>query len=134
MALVRIRSTGQMAETLDQIDEALAHEGFSRRDRFGVRLALEEALVNALKHGNGHDPTKEVRCWWAVSPGGLKAMVEDEGPGFDRRQLADCRWGENLERPCGRGLLLMRFYMTWVRFNRRGNRVAFYKKRTTADG
>jgi serine/threonine-protein kinase RsbW len=134
MALVLIRSTAELGETLDRVNEALVQEGFSRRDQFGVRLALEEAIVNAVKHGNGQDPTKQVRFWWAVFPNGLAAVVEDEGPGFDVRQLADCRDDENLERPSGRGLLLMRSYMTWVRFNHRGNCVAMGKNRATSNG
>jgi serine/threonine-protein kinase RsbW len=133
MSLVCIRSTEHAAHALDQVDDALVHEGFSSRDRFAVRLALEEALVNGLKHGNGNDPGKEVRCWWTVSPSGFKAVVEDEGPGFDRRRVPDCRADENLARPSGRGLLLMRSAMTWVRLNRRGNRVTLYKRRTTDD-
>jgi len=57
------------------------------------------------------------------------AEVEDEGPGFDPGGVADPTAAENRERTDGRGLLLMRHYMTWVRFSARGNRVTLYKQR-----
>jgi serine/threonine-protein kinase RsbW len=57
-------------------------------------------------------------------------MIEDEGPGFKPDELPDPRSEECLERACGRGVFLMRFYMTWVQFNERGNSVTMCKKKT----
>jgi serine/threonine-protein kinase RsbW len=62
----------------------------------------------------------------------VRVVVADQGPGFDPCQVPDARADENLERPCGRGLLLMRSYMTRVRFNGRGNVVALFKERSAA--
>jgi serine/threonine-protein kinase RsbW len=62
----------------------------------------------------------------------VRAVVVDQGAGFDPDQVLDARQPENLERPCGRGLLLMRSYMTQVRFNRRGNAIALFKQRSAA--
>jgi serine/threonine-protein kinase RsbW len=60
--------------------------------------------------------------------------IEDEGDGFDPDALPDPSALENLERSCGRGVFLMRHYMTSVRYNRRGNRVTMWKRRATSDG
>ena len=51
----------------DDIEEALAAADFGDRDLFAVRLALEEALVNAIKHGNQLDPAKRVRVGYTVT-------------------------------------------------------------------
>jgi serine/threonine-protein kinase RsbW len=109
---------------------AMKRRGFGDRDLFGVRLALEEAIVNAIKHGNGGDPTKSIRLAYCVSRQQLLVEIEDEGDGFDLQSVPDPLDPENLERPCGRGLLLMRTYMTWVRHHGRRNRVTMCKRRT----
>jgi len=100
-------------------------------DLFGARLALEEAVVNAIKHGHGYDPSKTVRVRLRVTAEDVLIDVEDEGPGFDPADVADPCEPENLERSCGRGLLLIRHYMTWVRYNSRGNRVILCKCRSS---
>jgi serine/threonine-protein kinase RsbW len=88
---------------------------------FAIRLALEEALVNAIKHGNGSDPNKKVQIDYEVSTQEVRIRIEDEGPGFDPASLPDPTTSEFLERPCGRGILLMRHYMSRVTFIGRGN-------------
>jgi serine/threonine-protein kinase RsbW len=103
---------------------------YSEKDRWSMCLALEEALVNALKHGHQFDPTKHVRVRFTVVAARVLVQVCDEGAGFDPKAVADPLAPENLDRPSGRGLLLMRAYMTSVRFNRRGNRVTLCKRRS----
>jgi serine/threonine-protein kinase RsbW len=103
---------------------------FPKKDLFGVRLAVEEALVNAVKHGNRGDPAKEARLRFHVNPEFALIEVEDEGAGFDPAQVPDPLAPENLERPSGRGLFLIRKYMTWMRHNERGNCVTMCKHRT----
>jgi serine/threonine-protein kinase RsbW len=105
--------------------------GFSEHEQFSVRLALEEALVNALKHGNRDDPRKKVAVSFQVTPEHATTRIEDEGAGFDPRRIPDPLAPENLERPGGRGVFLMRHYMTSVQFNERGNGVTLSKTRTT---
>jgi serine/threonine-protein kinase RsbW len=92
-----------------------------------VRLALEEALINAVKHGNQLDPTKKVRVVYRVVRERFDIIITDEGPGFDPQDVPDPTALENLERPCGRGLLLMRHYMSEVVYNSRGNSVRMSK-------
>lgn len=100
---------------------AMVNQGDPEKEVFGTSLATEEAIVNALKHGNQYDPAKCVRVRYRVDAERVFVQVADEGNGFDRERVPDPLAAENLERASGRGLLLMRSFMTWVRFNRRGN-------------
>ena len=100
------------------------------RDVAGIRLALEEAIVNGLRHGNKNDPSKRVYVSFLARPDDFVAEVKDEGTGFDLSQVPDPTLPENWTRPSGRGLLLMRHYMTAVHFSRRGSCVTMSKIRT----
>jgi serine/threonine-protein kinase RsbW len=100
---------------------------FTQDDIFAIKLALEEALVNAVKHGNGMDPTKMVRVQFHVTDQRADIAIEDEGHGFNPAELPDPLADENLERCCGRGILLMRAYMSSVVFNPAGNKVTMTK-------
>ncbi len=127
-----VRCLEGIDEVTAAIDRVLAEAGYDRRDRFGVRLAVEEAIANAIKHGHGGNEEKPVRVRYRVSPHEVLVEVEDQGPGFDLGRVPDPRSPENLERPSGRGLLLMRTYATWVRHHGRGNRVTLCRTRTVA--
>ena len=100
---------------------------FPTKDVFGVRLALEEALVNAIKHGNRMDAAKSVRIACQVSNEKVRIEIEDEGAGFDWNHLPDPTDLENLEKPCGRGVMLMRAFLNVVEYNERGNKVILEK-------
>jgi serine/threonine-protein kinase RsbW len=126
----RLVATEQVSAIADRVVAAMETVGYSGRDVFGVRLALEEAVVNAIKHGHNYDTSKEVRIRFRVKPERVLIEVEDEGEGFDPHQVPDPRTPENLERPGGRGLLLMRSYLTWLRYNERGNVVTLCKCRS----
>jgi len=102
---------------------------FSEPDLFAIRLAVEEALVNAIKHGNGSDPGKKVRIDYEIDMERVRIRIEDEGPGFDPGTVPDPTDPEYLERPCGRGLMLMRHYMSGVHFCGRGNAVEMFKRK-----
>jgi serine/threonine-protein kinase RsbW len=115
---------------LKDVTAALAGLGYSPHDQFSVHLALEEAIVNGLRHGNGGDPTKRVQVRYRADAEALLAEVLDEGPGFDPDTVPDPTLPENRERPGGRGLLLMRHVMTWVCFHGCGNRVTLCKRPT----
>ena len=103
--------------------------GFSQDHLFSVHLAMEEAFVNAIEHGNKMDPAKEVRIDYTVSREKVEVFVTDQGTGFDPESVPDPRCGENLYKPNGRGLLLMKTYMDTVEFNKEGNRVKMEKYR-----
>jgi serine/threonine-protein kinase RsbW len=97
--------------------------GYTEASVFALRLALEEAVVNGFKHGNREAPGLTVDLAWRVAPDRVRISVQDQGPGFEPEEVPDPRSPENLDRPSGRGIMLMRAYMTRVRYNDRGNRV-----------
>ena len=120
-------STSEIVPFIEAMIAKMASLGFSEKDIFGMRLALEEALVNSVKHGHRYDLTKTVEIRYRVCHEHALVQVEDQGPGFDPTWIPDPTAPENWERPCGRGLLLMRFYMTWIRHNERENCVTLCK-------
>jgi serine/threonine-protein kinase RsbW len=111
------------------IEEQLRSNQFEDREIFSIKLALEEALVNAIKHGNQMDRSKKVHIHFYVNRERFDVRIVDEGNGFDLGDVPDPMAPENLERPCGRGLLLMRHYMTEVTFHAPGNRLTMSKVR-----
>ncbi len=113
----------------ERILQALELLEYPPRDVFGVRLALEEALVNAIKHGNAMDPSKHVRVACEVSYDQVRIEIEDEGPGFVPSEVADPTDDENLDSPGGRGIMLMRAFMNVIEYNAVGNRVTLVKLR-----
>jgi serine/threonine-protein kinase RsbW len=105
----------------EQILDELKADGFSEPVLFGIRLSMEEAIINAIKHGNKLDPEKSVRVSYTIDAAEFVVEIEDEGPGFKPADIPDPTAPENLERPSGRGLLLMRAFMTECDFLSRGN-------------
>lgn len=120
---------GVITELLEELDRL----SWNDRDVFGIHLALEEALVNAVKHGNHQDPEKCVEVDCRVSRDRVRIQIKDEGAGFDPGSVPDPTDDEHLEIPSGRGLMLMRCYMTSVHYNARGNEVVMEKVRTPSD-
>ncbi len=98
--------------------------------RFAVRLALEEALVNAFQHGHrGLPADTTVTVQFSVTPEEVSIAVTDQGPGFNPSSVPDPTEDCNLELPSGRGLMLMRAYMTSVTHDESGRRVTMvYRK------
>lgn len=129
-------------------------------DRIRVGVALEEALLNALYHGNleldsealreartgmingaatnpiderrSRSPYAErkIRVRISVSQNEAHFSIRDEGPGFNPAEVPDCTEPENLERECGRGLLLMRTFMDEVKYSPQGNEVTLIKRKS----
>ena len=107
----------------------MAAVGYDEDHRFAVRLAFEEAMVNAMKHGNKMDPSRSVTLSYRVSPERVEIRVADEGPGFDPGGVPDPTADENLNKPCGRGIMLMRCYMDEVAYSSSGKEVRMVKYR-----
>jgi serine/threonine-protein kinase RsbW len=124
--------TGEGQAVQERIVSLLEQLNYPLRDVFGVRLALEEALVNAIKHGNQMDPTKTVQIECRVNHERVWVRIQDEGRGFDINALPDPTLEENLEKPSGRGVLLMREFMTKVEYNDKGNCVILEKRRESS--
>jgi serine/threonine-protein kinase RsbW len=102
---------------------AVEQRKYDKSSVFAIRLALEEALNNAFKHGNKGDPSKAVRVNCQVEDQSVIIDIQDEGEGFDPQSVPDPTEQENVEIPSGRGLTLMRAFMTEVRIEPPGNRV-----------
>jgi serine/threonine-protein kinase RsbW len=128
---------GSSLEQARRVESAILGEceknRFSGSDLFAIKLALEEALVNAVKHGNKMDPAKMVRVQYHVTPQRADVAIEDQGPGFSPAELPDPTADENLEMCSGRGILLMRAYMSSVVFNPAGNKVTLTKFNEASD-
>ena len=105
-------------------------------DRHWIGLAVREAVANAIKHGNGGDPRKQVEVEVRVDAGDVEVAVRDEGRGFDPTAVADPLAPENLLRPGGRGIFYMRSLMDEVkyRFGDDGGTEVVLRKRIKAAG
>lgn len=112
-------------EILQQADAC----GYSPECAFAIRLALEEAVVNAHKHGNHADPSKHIVVSYEVLPHRIVVRVRDEGQGFNPRVVPDPTSPDRISLPSGRGLMLMRAYLDEVSYNDRGNEVQLVKAR-----
>jgi len=114
---------GRAKEAADRIVAEAATKGYEQETLFALRLSLEEAFTNAIRHGNRGDRRKKVSVRYRVGPERIDVYVSDEGAGFDPKAVPDPTHPENLSRPSGRGILLMRAYMTEVEYNKKGNTV-----------
>ncbi len=115
-------------EVQRRILEGVHRHHFDTESAFAIKLALEEALVNAIKHGNKLDPGKRVHVEATITDRQAEIVIEDEGPGFDRTCVPDPTAEENLDKCSGRGILLMEAYMSSVEYSNRGRRVRMIKK------
>jgi CheY-like chemotaxis protein len=148
-----------VAPLIDHVQQALAAVNLcDETGRVRVGVALEEALLNALYHGNlelrseelahfrsrllesGLDPVEERRALepyasrrihvrGKIDSQEARIVIRDEGPGFDISTVPDPQSPENLEKENGRGLMLIQWFMDEVRFNDSGNEIAMTKWR-----
>lgn len=118
----------QLSHTVEAIMDRLKRLNYGERSQFAIRLCLEEALINAMKHGNRMDRTKNITVTCQADEHEVRVSVEDEGDGFLPEAVPDPRDPENLEVAHGRGLLLMYSYMDSVEYCDKGNRVTLVKK------
>ena len=113
---------------LDYLNERMLRLGIVNSDDSEVLIALDEAIVNAIKHGNKCDPRKAVHIVAEFSVEGVRFIVADEGAGFERENVPDPTQPCRLLEPSGRGLLLINHIMDEVRFNQCGNRLEMFKR------
>jgi serine/threonine-protein kinase RsbW len=107
-------------QTIDAVDafagEVAAFAGLDPESTRDVQIAVHEAVINAIVHGNGRDESRRVRLELTVGPTGLAVCVRDQGAGFDLSGVPDPLAPHNLCKPCGRGILFMRSLMDEVSF------------------
>ncbi|HVF67326.1 MAG TPA: ATP-binding protein [Pyrinomonadaceae bacterium] len=117
-----------MNGVLHYLTERVAALGVIKPDASNLFIALDEAFVNAVKHGNRHDTQKLVRITADLSTKEARFTIEDEGEGFDVTGIPDPRDPENLFKTSGRGVLLIYNIMDEVEYNDRGNRLTMVKR------
>jgi len=125
-----------VVEVCNEILSKLKEYNFDKDDIFAVHLTLEEAFLNAVKHGNKMDPTKKVKIDYSIDSEKVEITITDEGDGFEPESVDDPRFGVGLYEPGGRGLLLMNSYMDVVKYNEDGNSVYMvrYKEKPHLSG
>ncbi len=113
--------------------EQLARLGYDESSAFAVRLAFQEAANNARVHGNARDEAKHIAIEFDIDETRAHIDVADEGPGFDPASVPDPTSQENLEIPAGRGLTLIRAFMSEVEIVPPGNRIRMTYLRPSGD-
>jgi serine/threonine-protein kinase RsbW len=116
----------------EELLDRLGRNAWSQRDVYAVRLAMEEALVNAVVHGNQRDPAKQVHLRLQLGDALLRVQIRDEGPGFDPEALPDPTDPDHIECPSGRGVMLIRHFMSRVAFSDGGRTITMERRRDGA--
>jgi serine/threonine-protein kinase RsbW len=106
----------------------VARCGYDEDATFAIKLALEEAMTNAVRHGNRGDGTKHIHVSFRVTPEAVVISIRDEGPGFSPEEVPDPTTPDRIALPSGRGIMLMRAYMTDVQYRANGTEVWLVKK------
>lgn len=113
-------------------DEICRIAGLDEDSMLNLGLALREATVNAMKHGNKLQESRPVKVTFHLNGRRLEVDIQDEGEGFDFERNVDPRLPENLDKTSGRGLFLMRTFVDDIRFARnpgnKGTTVSLFKK------
>jgi serine/threonine-protein kinase RsbW len=119
--------------SIEELMNALESAGWEGRDVFHIQMAIEEAVVNAIEHGNKRDASKYVHIIYLVDAESAEMTITDQGDGFDHQNVADPTEEERLDQPRGRGVLLIRELMTQAQYNQKGNSVWMRKERSKDD-
>ncbi|MEI7700354.1 MAG: ATP-binding protein [Planctomycetia bacterium] len=104
---------------------------YSMRDIFAMRLSLEEAITNAIRHGNRLDPDKTVQVLCRIDSTQMEVVVTDQGEGFNPETVPDPTLEEFIERPSGRGLMLMRAYLSVCEYGDGGRQITMVRHRNS---
>ena len=118
------------ADVQKEIQQLWQDRGMSDMDLPDMQLALEEGLANAIKHGNKLDDSKKVTVECYLDGDIVRVVIQDEGEGFDLTDVPDPTLPENLDKPSGRGVMLMKAFMDDVLYNECGNQLTSIKRCT----
>ena len=123
---VSFNSSMDVAHSLvDEIMGQLENAGWGMKETFAANMAFEEALINAVQHGNHSDPDKQVHFICRLNDRLIYARIEDEGDGFDPNAVPDPTEDDNLLMSSGRGVLLIRRFTSRSKWNEVGNILQF---------
>jgi len=127
--VLRAPSSHVSVETMtDRVCEAFRELPLQEKTRFGLKLAVHEALSNAVVHGNKNDPSKQVTVTCRCRPHQVTIIVDDEGDGFDPDSVPDPTTEHHLLDEAGRGIFLIRCYVDECRFENQGRRIIIVKR------
>ena len=122
--------SGSIRESSSRILKDLESYSVGEKAAFEIKLCVEEAVRNAVVHGNKSDPKRQIRISYWVDEGVLKIEIEDDGAGFNHESVKDPTKEENLLRNSGRGVYLIKKLMDNVEYNAKGNKISMAKKIT----
>ncbi|GAC1357045.1 MAG: ATP-binding protein [Acidobacteriaceae bacterium] len=131
-----LESTLASVDTLERTAQEFAtRAGFDQDTAPNIAMAVREAAVNAVLHGNAYDPAKQVHASFEASPESLTIRIADEGPGLDPDGVPDPLAPENILRGSGRGIFLIRAFMDEVHFRQLqpGTELILIKHRAPAE-
>ena len=113
------------------IEEASREFNLNEEIAYWIELSISESMINAIRHGNQSDPSKEATLRISSDGTAIEVIVEDEGTGFKLEDLADPTDAQNLLKPSGRGILIIRSFMDEVDMSVReggGSRLRMVKR------
>lgn len=117
MESIEFSSKGENITIVERLIDELCEKYKIQEDHYGnILIALTEAVNNAIYHGNKQDISKKVVVKYNASPDVFFFRIEDDGPGFDYENVPDPTAPENIEKPNGRGVFLMRHLSDQLNF------------------
>ena len=120
----------QAADVVRKLVAQLEKLNWGVKDTFAIHMATEEAIMNAVKHGNARDASKFVEVELRLTENRFYAKIADQGKGFDPEQVPDPCDDSNLEKTSGRGVSLIKNFVEDVIYNESGNTIEFSKTRS----
>jgi serine/threonine-protein kinase RsbW len=128
-----LSSVTEVPRLLQRLSLSMTEHGYPPPTCVEMRLAVEEAIVNGIRHGNGSDPGKRVWVRYHVRPEEVLVEVEDEGAGFDPLSVIEHAGSECRDPRTGCGLLLMSQLTTWLCYDACANRLTLCKRHPYQD-
>lgn len=118
---ITIKSSTQNLALVETLIDSVCEEYKITEANYGnILVAVTEAVTNAIQHGNKYDPQKNVNVTVKTQQDNLRFIIKDEGSGFDYSALPDPTDPENLDKPHGRGIFLMRHLADAIDFKENG--------------
>lgn len=116
---------------IEELIQTMKYRGWTDPEQFAVNLAVVEAINNAVCHGNKNDPNKQYFISCSVLDSRVDIEIRDEGEGFNYDSLPDPRADGRIDAPRGRGILLIKGFMSGLQYNAVGNGLVMHKMRSS---
>ncbi len=126
---IEISSRPESINIIEKLIDDMRSEHDIHEDAFGnILVAVTEAVNNAIQHGNKYDPNKKVKVTYEMEEETMSFIISDQGSGFDYYNLPDPTAPENIEKPTGRGVFLMKHLADQIIFSDNGKTVELFFK------